>query len=217
VGSKLNKSRVSTPLTCERSSCERLVEIKMTVSCNVTSSKVKWAMASRLVFCYLLHTASGIGQSPQILAVGGMVRGSNPCDGEIFRAVQTGPEAHAASCKMGTGSFLGAKRPERGADHPLPSSTGLHMSWSYTSTSPLRPHSHVMRWPLPMFHTHTLQQQQELCLSFMPSKYGGVHNINKTFTANWTSLTSISKRYKGMQYSMSRKCVAKDAPHESKY
>ena len=32
--------------------------------------------------------------------------------------VQTGPEAHPASCTMGTGSFLGVKRPGRGAVHP---------------------------------------------------------------------------------------------------
>jgi hypothetical protein len=31
---------------------------------------------------------------------------------------QAGPEAHPASCTMGTGSFPGVKRPGRGADHP---------------------------------------------------------------------------------------------------
>jgi len=36
--------------------------------------------------------------------------------------VQTGPETHAASCKMGTGSFLGVKRPGRDADPSTPSS-----------------------------------------------------------------------------------------------
>ena len=37
--------------------------------------------------------------------------------------VQTGPEAHPASCKMGTGSFPGGKvRPGRDADPSLPSS-----------------------------------------------------------------------------------------------
>ena len=37
--------------------------------------------------------------------------------------VQTGPEAHPASYAMGTGSLLWVKRPGRGVDHPLPSST----------------------------------------------------------------------------------------------
>jgi len=36
--------------------------------------------------------------------------------------VQTGPGAHPACYKMGTGAFPGVKRPARGADHPLPSS-----------------------------------------------------------------------------------------------
>ena len=36
--------------------------------------------------------------------------------------VQTGPGAHPASYTMGTGSFLGVKRPGRGVDHPPPSS-----------------------------------------------------------------------------------------------
>jgi len=38
-------------------------------------------------------------------------------------AVQTGPEAHPVSCKMGTGSlFPGVKRPERGVAYPTPCS-----------------------------------------------------------------------------------------------
>ena len=32
--------------------------------------------------------------------------------------VQTGPGAHPASCTIGTGSFPGVKRLERGVDHP---------------------------------------------------------------------------------------------------
>jgi hypothetical protein len=40
----------------------------------------------------------------------------------FFAHVQTGPEAHPASCTMGTGSFPGVKRPGRDADHPPPSS-----------------------------------------------------------------------------------------------
>ena len=35
--------------------------------------------------------------------------GSNPYGGRDFPPVQTGPWAHPASCKMGTGSFLGVK------------------------------------------------------------------------------------------------------------
>ena len=42
--------------------------------------------------------------------------------GRDFSPVQTDPEAHAASCKMGTGSFTGLKRPGRGFDHAPQSS-----------------------------------------------------------------------------------------------
>jgi hypothetical protein len=43
-----------------------------------------------------------------------------PVGARFFAHVQTGPGAHPASCKMGTGSFPGIKRPGRGADHPPP-------------------------------------------------------------------------------------------------
>jgi hypothetical protein len=45
-----------------------------------------------------------------------------PVGARFFAHVQTGPEAHPASCTMGTVSFPGVKRPGRGADHPPPSS-----------------------------------------------------------------------------------------------
>ena len=35
--------------------------------------------------------------------------GSNPGGDKIFRPSRTGPGAHPASCKMGTGSFPGVK------------------------------------------------------------------------------------------------------------
>jgi hypothetical protein len=49
--------------------------------------------------------------------------------------VQTGSEAHPASCTMGTGGpFPGAKaRPGRDADHYIPYSAEVRMSRSYTS------------------------------------------------------------------------------------
>ena len=37
---------------------------------------------------------------------------------EFSAPVQTGSEAHPASCTMGIGCFLGVKRPGRGIDHP---------------------------------------------------------------------------------------------------
>ena len=68
-------------------------------------------------------TWAGIAQSVQRLATGWTVRGSNPVGrGEIFRTCLAGSEAYPASYTMGTGSFLGVKRPGRGVDHPPPSS-----------------------------------------------------------------------------------------------
>ena len=46
--------------------------------------------------------------------------------GQNFPPVHTGPVAHAASCKMGTGSFPGGKvRPERAANPSPPSSAAV--------------------------------------------------------------------------------------------
>jgi len=41
----------------------------------------------------------------------------------FFAPFQTGPDAHPASCAVGTGSFPGVKRPGRGVDHPPPNLT----------------------------------------------------------------------------------------------
>jgi hypothetical protein len=46
--------------------------------------------------------------------------------GRDFPPIQTGPEAHPASCKMGTEVFPGGKvRPGRAADHSPPSSAAV--------------------------------------------------------------------------------------------
>ena len=50
---------------------------------------------------------------------------------------QTGPGAHPASYTIGTGSFLGVKRPGRGADHPPPSSVGVKERVELYMCSPL--------------------------------------------------------------------------------
>ena len=56
---------------------------------------------------------------------------------------QTGPEAHPASCTMGTGSFPGVKRPGRGVDHPLPSKRRGHERVELYLNSPSGP-----QWPV---------------------------------------------------------------------
>ena len=81
---------------------------------------------------------AGIVQSVQRLANGWTVRGSNPGGGRDFSApVQIGPGAHPASCTMGTGSFLGVKRPGRGVDHPPHLAPRLKEEQSYISAPPL--------------------------------------------------------------------------------
>jgi hypothetical protein len=45
-----------------------------------------------------------------------------PAGTRFSAPVQTGSVAHPASYTMGTGSFTGVKRPERGVEHPPPSS-----------------------------------------------------------------------------------------------
>jgi hypothetical protein len=46
----------------------------------------------------------------------------SPWGARFSAPVQTGPGTHPASYTMGTGFFLGGKRPGRGVDHPTPSS-----------------------------------------------------------------------------------------------
>ena len=56
--------------------------------------------------------------------------------------VQTSAGAHPASYTMGTGSFPGVKRPERGVDHPPPSSAeveGRVELYIYSSSGPSWP------------------------------------------------------------------------------
>ena len=50
-----------------------------------------------------------VAQSVKRLSTGWTVRGSNPGGARFSAPVQTGPEAHPASCTMGTGSFPGVR------------------------------------------------------------------------------------------------------------
>ena len=65
------------------------------------------------------------------------VRGSNPGGVRFSAPVQTGPGAHPASYKTGTGSFPGLKQPRLRVDHPHPSGAEVKER-VYTST-PLPP------------------------------------------------------------------------------
>jgi hypothetical protein len=56
---------------------------------------------------------------------------------ELSTYPRTGPGAHPASYKTGTGSFPGVKRPKRGADHPTPSSAEVEGRAELYINSPL--------------------------------------------------------------------------------
>jgi len=67
------------------------------------------ALDDKTSYARTLHT-SGPGSSVGIATDYGLDGpGSNSGGDEIFPPVQTGPGAHPASCKMGTGSFPGVK------------------------------------------------------------------------------------------------------------
>ena len=79
-----------------------------------------WTVNDTLIL-EVYYVTGGVGwdSSVAIATRYGTVRGSNPGGGTRFSAsVQTGPEAHPASCTMATGSFPGVKRPGRGVNHP---------------------------------------------------------------------------------------------------
>jgi hypothetical protein len=73
-----------------------------------------------LIFTATLSELCGPGSSVGIATGYGL---DGPGMARFFVHVQTGPGSLPASCTMGTGSFPGVKRPERGADHPPPPST----------------------------------------------------------------------------------------------
>jgi hypothetical protein len=58
--------------------------------------------------------------------------GINPRGGKVFRVVQSVLDGHPPSCTWVLGF---PRRQKRSADHPLPSSAGLRMGWSYTTSS----------------------------------------------------------------------------------
>ena len=60
-----------------------------------------------------------------------------PVEARFSAPVQTDPGAHQISYTMGTGSFLGVKRPGRGVDHPPHLAPRLKKEYSYISTPPL--------------------------------------------------------------------------------
>ena len=74
------------------------------------SNTLHFVTYARVILNYPLVPEYGPGSSVGIATDYGLDgSGSNPGGGRDFPPVQTGPGAHPASCKMGTGSFPGVK------------------------------------------------------------------------------------------------------------
>ena len=74
------------------------------------------------------------------------VPGIEPRWKRFSATVWTVPGDHPASCKMGTGSYPGAKRPRRGVDHPTPSSAEVKERIVFYLYFPFWPSRPVIGW-----------------------------------------------------------------------
>ena len=92
--------------------------------------------------------------------------------GATFSAlVQTGPGAHPASYTMGTGSFLGVKRPGRGVDHPPPSSAEVEERVELYLYSPAGPSWPVLGWILHLTSVGNISSVIQGKLLYAPFKH----------------------------------------------
>ena len=83
-----------------------------------------WRLIYLLCFPFHMGRASSVGIATRHELDG---PGIESLLGARFSApVHHGPGAHPAFCTVGTWSFLGVKRPGRGADHPPPSMCRAH-------------------------------------------------------------------------------------------
>ena len=93
---------------------------------------------------------AGIAQSVERIATGWMVRGSNPGEGEIFRTRPDRTKGPPNLLYNGYRvSFWGVKRPGRGFDHPLTSSTEVKERVELYLYSPSGPSWPVLGRTLP--------------------------------------------------------------------
>jgi hypothetical protein len=133
---------------------------------------------------------AGVAQSVWRLAAGWMVRGSNPGGGgaRFSAPVQTGPGAHPASCTMGTGSFLGVKRPGHSIDHPPPSSAkvkeGVEL-YVYSLSEP--------SWPV----------LGRTLLYYLDATHENMANV--------TNFGAVSCKFNTNRIYLHNKCLSKDA------
>ena len=77
---------------------------------------------------------TGVAQSVQRLATGWTVRGLNTGGGEILRTRPDRPWGQPSLLYNGHRVIPGREAPERGVNHPPPSSAEVKKEQSYTST-----------------------------------------------------------------------------------
>jgi len=115
----------------------------------ITATAVQW-------FRFYLHGCSwaGIAQSLRAGRSGDRI----PVEARFSATVQTGPGAHPASCKMGTGSFPGVKRSGVWRWPPTPSSAGVKERvelYLYSTSGP--------SWPVIGWTTYLVSLHSAMC------------------------------------------------------
>jgi hypothetical protein len=127
--------------------------VKLEIIIEATVPKIRSFGMWRRVVCHTdLYTdapgwRSRYSDSLQVWRSGDRI----PVGGRKFSVpVQTGPGAYPASYTMGTGYFLGVKRPGRGVDHPPQSSAKVKERVQLYLYSPYGPSWPVLGWTLPL-------------------------------------------------------------------
>ena len=99
--------------------------------------------------------------------------------GRFSAPIQIDPGAHTASYTMGSGSFLGVKRPGHGIDHPTTYSAEVKEREQLYTYSPSGPSWPVLGWtlplPLPQDEKSLIQIWQSMSWYFLITLY--MHQI----------------------------------------
>ena len=121
----------------------------------MTRERFPWHAAFTVVPPPLLGRDSSVGIATRYGLDGPGIE--SRWEGRFSAPVQTGPGAHPASYTMGTGSFLGVKRPGSGSDHPPPSSAEVKEGdlYLYSTSGPSWP---VIGWTLSFLFLLTNQR-----------------------------------------------------------
>ena len=109
-----------------------------------------------------------------------------PLGATLSSPVQTGPGAYPTSFTIGAVSFLGVKRPGRGADYPPPSCVEVKESLEVYLYSPSGPPWPVLGWTFFFyFHGHNCSLKQF---------YYYILNMKALYTVSFVSLVAWTHR-----------------------